>query len=74
VTVTVRLAPLPPKVMLAVGARVGLLDALLRISAAGSVSPSPTTNGMAPVLEFTAMLRSVMSVMVGGVLVMGRVV
>src|SRR3954466_9736890 len=49
VMVTVRLAPLPPKTILLVGARVGLDDCAERRRLATGVSASPIVNGIAGV-------------------------
>src|SRR2546430_14059211 len=49
VTVTVRLAPLPPKTMLAFGTNVGLDEFLLSVRLLNAVSTSPTVNAMAPI-------------------------
>ena len=49
VTVTVRLAPLPPKTMLAFGTKVGLDEFPLSVRMVSAVSASPTVNAMAPI-------------------------
>src|SRR5262245_17697803 len=48
VTVSVRLAPLPPKARLADGTRVGLDDLPLRVRLAAAVSRAPTVKGSGP--------------------------
>jgi hypothetical protein len=68
VTVTVRLAPLPPNTMLAFGTSVVLLDEPVTVSAPGSVWASPTVKATAPVLPSSLIVRSAMSEMVGAVL------
>ncbi len=49
VSVTVRLAPLPPSTMLAFGTRAGLLEVAVTVKDAAAVSRSPTVKAMAPV-------------------------
>ena len=51
--VTVRFAPLPPKVMLATGIRDGLLVDAVRVKFAAGVSLSPTVNGIGAVGVFS---------------------
>src|SRR4051812_5468647 len=53
VTVTVRLGPLPPKVMLLAGTRVGFDELALKVRFAGAVSGSPTVKLRGPVVPFT---------------------
>jgi len=48
VTVTVRLAPLPPNAMLAFGTRVGLEELPLTVKLAAAVSASPTVKASGP--------------------------
>src|SRR3954466_12496807 len=48
VTVTVRLAPEPPKMMLPLGTRVGLEDVPLRARLPGAVWASPTVKARGP--------------------------
>ena len=48
VTVTVRLAALPPKVMLALGKSVGLDEEAPRVRLAAAVSTSPTVMASGP--------------------------
>ena len=49
VTVTVRLAPLPPKTTLATGAKVGFEEAALSTRLEAAVSTSPTVKLIGPV-------------------------
>src|SRR5439155_3811293 len=49
VTVTVRLAPLPPNTIFPRGTSPGLDDAALNCRFAGAISASPTVNAMGPV-------------------------
>ena len=52
VTVTVRLAPLPPNTIFPLGTSPGLDDTALNCRFAGAVSASPTVNGIGPVEVF----------------------
>lgn len=56
VTVTVRLAPEPPKTMLAAGTKVVLEEAPLTVSEAAAVWAEPTVKASAPVLAPMAMV------------------
>ena len=56
VTVTVRLAPLPPKTMFPLGTKVGLDELPLIVRLVSAVSMSPTVNAIAAVAVFTAVL------------------
>src|SRR5258708_35342185 len=51
-TLTVRLEPLPPKRILALGASAGLEELPLRIKELAALSTSPTRNGIGPVAAF----------------------
>src|SRR6185369_5787276 len=66
VTVTVRLAPEPLKLMAPLGTRLVSDDEPNRESAVGRLSMSPTVKEMGPVVESSLMVRSVMSERVGG--------
>src|SRR6185503_4440968 len=52
VTVTVLLAPLPPKTMFALGTRAGFEELPITVKLPTGVSVSPTVNGIAAVEEF----------------------
>src|SRR5262245_33805118 len=65
VTVTVRLAPEPPKTMLALGTRVGLDELPARVRLAAAVSVSPMVKGRAGLAGRSWMGWSAMEVMVG---------
>src|SRR5438093_1425980 len=67
VTVTVRLAPEPPKTMLATGTRVGLEEGPETIRLPAAVCASPTVKAMGAVAAFWLMDRSAMLEMVGAV-------
>ena len=56
ITVTVRLAPLPPKEMLPSGMMPGSDDILLKVRLVAGSSASPIVNGSAPVDWFTRMV------------------
>src|SRR6266851_3623974 len=71
VTVTVRLAPEPPRTMLAAGTRVGLEEARDTIRLPVAVCASPTVKAMGAVAVFWLMDRSAMLEIVGGVLAPG---
>ena len=66
VTVTVRLAPPPPKVMFATGTRVVLVDAAERVSEPTALSTSPTVIAIAPVEALAAIESGPSAEMVGG--------
>ena len=53
VITTLRLAPLPPKVMLATGTKVVFEEAADRVKLLGSVSASPMVNAIGPVGVFS---------------------
>ncbi len=65
VTLTVRLAPLPPKTIPLSGTSAGLLEVPLTVKLPTAVSMSPTVNPIAPVPVFTGMDRSAISPIVG---------
>lgn len=65
VTVTVRLAPVPPNTTLAGGTKAGLLEVAESASTLTSLSTSPTEKGIAPVEASSLMVRSVRSPSVG---------
>src|SRR5947208_6955575 len=67
VAVTVRLAPEPPKTMLATGTKVGLEEVSERIRLPAAVCASPTVKGMGAVAVFWLVDRSAMLEMVGAV-------
>jgi hypothetical protein len=67
VTVTVRLAPLPPKLMLATGTKVVLLEPALTVRLPGAVSASPTVKAIAGVAVFSEVDWSAMAEIVGAV-------
>src|SRR5213596_1719041 len=67
VTVTVRLAPEPPKTMLATGTKVGLEEVRERIRLPAAGCASPTVKAMGAVAVFWLMDRSAMLEMVGAV-------
>src|SRR4051812_41970243 len=69
VMVTVRLAPLPPKLMLALGTSVVLDEDPASVRLAAGVWASPTVKGIVPVPIPFKVLRSAMLLIVGGVLV-----
>src|SRR4051812_46944559 len=69
VTVTVRLAPLPPSAMLPCGTRVGFEEALLKARLARAVSGSPMVKLSGPVELSTPMLWLPMLEIVGGSLI-----
>ena len=63
-----RLAPLPPKTMLALGTRVVLLLLPLSVSEDAAVCASPIVKAIAPVLLSALMLCAAISEIVGAVL------
>ncbi len=65
VMVTVRLAPLPPKTMLALGTSVVLDELPVTSRSAAAVSTSPTVKGMAAVAVSSAVVWSATSEIVG---------
>src|SRR5688572_2861574 len=65
VTLTVRLAPLPPRAMLAVGTKVGLDEIAATARPLADVSTSPTVNGSKAVVLFWEIDWLVMSDIVG---------
>ena len=65
-TVTVRLAPEPPKVILAFGTRVGFEEVPDSVRLATGVSKSPTVNEMGPAALFSPVVWSAMPEIVGG--------
>lgn len=67
VTLTVRAAPLPPKIIRMVGKSVLLLANPVTVSDAAGVTASPTVNASAGVEALTLMSWLAMVVMVGGV-------
>src|SRR6266404_191016 len=67
VTLTVRLAPLPPNAILATGTTPGFDEAPLRVRLAAGSSASSTVKDSGPVDWFTRMVWSAMPVIVGGV-------
>src|SRR4051795_13054776 len=69
VTVTVRLAPLPPRLMLPRGTRAGLEELLLRIRLARPVSTSPIVKLNGPVELSTLMFWLAMLEIAGGSLI-----
>ena len=71
-TVTLRLAPEPPKTILAFGTRVVSDELAVRTKALAAVSASPMVKGKAAVELFAAMLWFATSVMVGAVFVTVR--
>src|SRR2546425_12725344 len=71
VTVTVRLAPEPPRTMFAAGTKVGLEDAPVTIRLPAAVWASPTVKAMGAVAVFWFMERSAMLEIVGGVFAPG---
>ncbi len=68
VMVTVRLAPLPPKMMLAFGTNVVLDELPETVKLPAAVSASSTVKAMAPVGVFSQVDWSEMSEIVGAVL------
>src|SRR5262245_55693042 len=68
VTVTFRLAPLPPKTMFPLGTSVGLDELPLAVRLAAAVSASPTVKAIVAVDVSSAVVWSVIFEMVGGVL------
>ena len=68
VTVTVRLAPEPPKTMLALGTKAPLEDAPVTIRLPGVVCASPTVKAIGAVAVFWLVDKSAMLEMVGGLL------
>ena len=66
VMVTVRLAPLPPKVMFALGTSAVTDDPPDTLNAADGVSTSPMVNEIAPVPVSSSMARFARSVITGG--------
>src|SRR5437762_247308 len=73
VTVTVRLAPEPPKTILAVETRVGLEDVPERVRLLAAVCASPTVKAIGVVAVFWLVDKSAMLEMVGAVLAPGTV-
>src|SRR2546425_914054 len=71
VTVTVLLAPEPPRTMFAVGTKVGLEDAPVTVRLPAAVWASPTVKAMGAVAVFWFMERSAMLEIVGGVFAPG---
>src|SRR5438477_566721 len=71
VTVTVRLAPEPPKTMLPDGTRVGLEEAPETIRLPAAVCASPTVKALGAVAVFWLVDKSAMLEIVGGVLAPG---
>ena len=70
VTVTVRLAPLPPSTTFASGTRVVFDDARVTVRLPAAVSASPIVNAIGPVDVSSFVVRSAMSDTVGAVLVL----
>jgi hypothetical protein len=68
VTVSVRLAPLPPKTMFAFGTSAVFEDVALKTRALAAVWESPTVKATAPVLVLALIVRLVRSLRVGAVL------
>ena len=66
VAVTVRLDPLPPKIRLLSGNRVGLDEEPVTRRLSALVSASPTVKGIGPVDEFSVIVWSGMLEMEGG--------
>src|SRR6267143_2540075 len=66
-TVTVRLAPLPPNTMFALGTSVGLDELPLTVRLPAALSASPTVNAIAPVGVSSLVPWSTMSEIVGAV-------
>src|SRR5206468_1005485 len=66
ITVTVRLAPLPPKTMFAFGTRLGLDEVPRRLRLALGVSTSVTVKASAPVGVSSRIVGFPMALMVGG--------
>src|SRR6266568_2422015 len=71
VMVTVRLAPEPPKTMLAPGTKVGLEEAPETIRLPAAVCASPTVKAIGAEAKFWLVDRSAMLEIVGGVLAPG---
>src|SRR5205807_1146577 len=71
VTVAVRLAPEPPKTMLAAGTKVGLEEAPETIRLPATVCASPTLKAIGAVAVFWLVDRSAMLEIVGRVLAPG---
>src|SRR6266576_3369276 len=69
VTVTVRVAPLPPNTMLFSGTSVGLDELPLNVRLPATVSTSPIVKFNGPVVPFTLIVWFPMPVIVGGVLI-----
>src|SRR5580765_4971739 len=67
VTATVRLAPEPPKTMLATGIKVGLEEVSERIRLPAAVCASPTVKAIGAVAVFWLVDKSAMLEMVGAV-------
>ncbi len=67
VTVTVRLAPLPPNTMFAVGTSVGLDELPLSVRLPAAVSASPTVKAIAPVPVSSAIVCAAIAEIVGAV-------
>src|ERR1043166_3488386 len=67
ITVTVRLAPLPPNTMLLVGTSAGLEEPLLKVRPPALLSPSPSVKFSASVAVSSSIVWSAMPVIVGGV-------
>src|SRR2546423_9369813 len=65
VTVTVRLLPLPPKTMFALGTNVGFEELPLMVKLFAGVSASPIVKGIATVAVFTVVDWLGISLMVG---------
>jgi hypothetical protein len=70
VTVTVRLAPLPPKTMFPLGTNPVLEELPLSVRLPAAVSASPTVNAIAPVGVSSLVVWSAMFEIVGAVAVM----
>ena len=68
VTVTVRLAPLPPKTILEAGTSAGLLDEPANVNSLADVWVSETVNPRAPVLVSAGIVCAAMVEIAGGVL------
>ena len=68
VTFTVRLAPLPPRTILALGTIVVFPEVAESVRLAAAVSASPTVNEIAEVALFKATVWFAIAEMVGGLL------
>src|SRR5436190_2131314 len=74
VTVTVRFAAVPPKVMFAFGTRVVLLDVPLRVRLEAAVSASPIVNARGPTATQVVVVWFAMVEIVGGVFDAGELI